>query len=48
MEYLMADLGWDARKLRVVGKGRQVFYSLEQWSRGNAAPVSVLLGKIPV
>lgn len=43
MKYLIADLGWDARKLWVVGEGRQVFDSFEQRSRGDAAPVSVLL-----
>lgn len=47
-EHLVADLRWDARKLRVVGKGRQVFHSLEERSRSNAAPVPVLLRKIPI
>lgn len=47
-EYLIADLSWDARKLRIVGKSWQVFYSLKEWSRSNAAPVSVLFWKIPI
>lgn len=48
MKYLVADLSRDASKLGVVGKGGQVFDSFEQWSRSDAAPVSVLLGKIPI
>lgn len=40
-EYLVADLSWDARKLRVVGKSRQVFYSLKKWGCSNTAPVSI-------
>lgn len=47
-EHLIADLRWDACKLRVVGKGWQVFHSLEEWCRSNTAPVSVLFWKMPI
>lgn len=47
-EYLVADLSRDTRKLRVVGKGREVFDSLKEWGRSNAAPVPVLIRKISI
>lgn len=45
-EHLIADLRRDARKLGVVGKGGQVFNSLQERRRSNTAPASVLFRKI--
>lgn len=45
-EHLIADLCWDACKLGVVGKGGQVFNSLQERRCSNTAPVSVLFRKI--
>lgn len=46
--YLVADLSWDTRKIRVVGKGRQVFDSFKEWSGCNSTFVSVVLRKISI